>query len=90
MINEPKILNFEKVLQILDIIGEFIDENNEIKPEFFVQAELLSKCISIFSGSPVKEFTKNDVLDIVTEFDNYVKVNEILEANKIVKNFGLR
>mgnify|MGYP001256690830 CR=1 FL=1 len=90
MTNEPKILNFEKVLEILDIIGEYIDENNEIKPEFFVKEELLARCISIFSGSLVKEFTKEDVLEIVTEFDNYVKVNEILEANKIVKNFGLR
>ena len=89
MIKEPKIINFEKVLEILDILGKYID-NDEIKPEFFEKPELITKCISIFSGEPIEEMTPENALDMTMDFDNYMKVNEILEANKIVNKFGLR
>lgn len=90
MINEPKPLNLEKLLEILDILGNYIDENNELKPEFYVEPELLMKCISIFSGSPVEELSKEKVIESVFDFDEYMKVNDILEANKIIKRFRLR
>ena len=90
MINEPKPLNLEKLLEILDILGNYIDENNELKPEFYVEPELLMKCISIFSGSPIEELSKEKVIESVFDFDEYMKVNDILEANKIMKRFRLR
>ena len=90
MINEPKPLNLEKLLEILDILGNYIDENNELKPEFYVEPELLMKCISIFSGSPIEELSKEKVIGSVFDIDEYTKVNDILKANKIMKRFRLR
>jgi hypothetical protein len=90
MKNKPEIINFEKTLEILDILDEYIDENNEIKPEFFEKIEPITKCLSIFSGKSVEEINITNVLQLVVDFDNYVKVNEILEANKLVKRFRMR
>jgi hypothetical protein len=90
MKNKLEIINFENVLEILDILDEYIDENNEIKPEFFEKIEPITKCLSIFSGKSVEEINITNVLQLVVDFDNYVKVNEILEANKLVKRFRMR
>jgi hypothetical protein len=90
MIKEPNIINLEKTLEILDILKDYIDDNNEIKPEFFERLDLLTKCLSIFSGVTIEQVNVESIFDVVLSFDDYVKVNEILEANKITKNLGLR
>ena len=89
MIKNDKILNFEKLLEILDILNNYIDSNNEIKPEFFEKIEPIIKCLSIFSDLPENEIDTNDVLQMVDDFDNYVKIHEILEANKLIKHFRM-
>jgi hypothetical protein len=90
MIKEPEILNLEKTLEILDILRDYIDENNEIKPELFMNPSSVFIMLSIFSDEPVETTKKNSALDVFISFTQYTKINEILEANKIVKNLGLR
>jgi hypothetical protein len=89
MKNKEKILNFEKLLKILDILSEYIDENNEIKPEFFEKIEPITQCLSIFSAVPENEIDTKNVLQMVMDFDNYIKTHEILEANKMIKRFRM-
>ena len=89
MIKNDKILNFEKLLEILDVLSSYMDDDNEIKPEFFEKLEPIIKCLSIFSGSPENEIDTSDVLQMVDDFDNYVKTHEILEAYKLIKHFRM-
>lgn len=90
MKNKIETINFENTLKILDILNGYIDENNEIKPEFYMKLELITKCLSIFSDVLIEEIDIKDVFDLVVRFDFYIKINEILEANKITKNLRLR
>ena len=90
MKNKLEIVNLEKTLEILDILNKYIDDNNELKPEFYEKFELITKCLSIFSDKSIEEIEKENVLDMVTELDNYIKINEILEANKIMKRLRMR
>jgi hypothetical protein len=90
MKNKPEITNLEKTLEILEVLDGYIDDNNEIKPEFFMKLDLITRCLSIFSGVPVEEVDTSDVFGVVASFDFYIKTNEILEANKLAKKFRLR
>lgn len=90
MKNKLEIINLEKTLEILDILGKYIDDNNEIKPEFYEEFELITKLLSIFSGKTIEELEKENIMGMVYECDNYIKINEILEANKIVKHLRMR
>jgi GTPase SAR1 family protein len=90
MKNKPEITNLEKTLEILEVLNGYIDDNNEIKPELFMNAQGVFKIISIFSDVSIDEIKKENALDVFTSFNYYLQINEILEANTITKRFKLR
>jgi hypothetical protein len=96
MIKNNRILNLEQMLEIYNILKNYLIDNQEENNIIFIQGILdkitpqeYIKCVCLLTGTEINEISKEDSISSISAFTNGLFENKIVVFQEFAERVGL-